>query len=670
MRAAVVLLAAALVSSAADAGSADALRASLEVHGTRAVLIVRDGKTALEWYAPGVGPETRQGTASLAKALVGGMSLLVALEDGRLRADDPAHRFIPAWRDHPRKSRITIRHLATHSSGIEDAELDHIPHEKLPGWKGAFWRRDPDPFSIALHDAPVIFEPGTRYAYSNTGMAALAYAVTASLRGAPQSDIRELLHERVMRPLAIPDEEWSIGYGRAYEVDGLKLYANWGGGAFTPRAAARIGQLMMQGGAWNGRALLAADWVRRVLSPAGTPAPPRLEGEPQPLSGLAWYTNADGIWPGVPRDAFAGGGAGHQLLLVVPSLKLIAVRNGRSLSPNEPFWTGALKYFLQPAVAAAAAYPRSPVIRRVTFAPRETIVRQAIDSDNFPITWGADDSLYTAYGDGTGFDPKLDHKVSLGYARISGPPESFRAENIRSESGERLGNGKAGAKASGMLMAGGVLYMWVRNVGNSQLWWSEDRARTWQTGFKFETSFGSPAFLNYGRDHAGARDDYVYTYSQDGPSAYEVYDHAVLARAREDRIRDRAAWQFFAGLDASGKPRWSQDIKARQPVFTLPGRCQRVDAVYNPRLKRYLLAVGYDHSSRWGIYDAPEPWGPWTAAFTTDRWDEEGTHGYRMPAKWISRDGRTMWLVFSGTKQRDPANDAFCVRRMTIETAP
>ena len=46
----------------------------------------------------------------------------------------------------------------------------------------------------------MLFEPGTRAHYSNPGMAALAYAVTASLRGAPQTDIRTLLRERVMRP--------------------------------------------------------------------------------------------------------------------------------------------------------------------------------------------------------------------------------------------------------------------------------------------------------------------------------------------------------------------------------------------------------------------------------------------------------------------------------------
>ena len=51
-------------------------------------------------------------------------------------------------------------------------------------------------------------------------------------------------------------------------------------------------------------------------------------------------------------------------------------------------------------------YPRSPIIRGITWAPPATIFRQAKDSDNWPLTWADDDHIYTAYGDGTGFPPK------------------------------------------------------------------------------------------------------------------------------------------------------------------------------------------------------------------------------------------------------------------------
>src|SRR5579872_2663967 len=124
------------------------------------------------------------------------------------------------------------------------------------------------------------------------------------------------------------------------------------------------------------------------------------------------------------------------------------------------------------AVTERGPYPASPVIRKITFAPE--IRRSAIESDNWPITWGDDDAQYTSFGDGWGFEPLTDKKLGMGFARITGPADDFKGVNIRSATGERSGDGMKSAKASGMLMVNGVLYMWVRNVGNAQLIWSKD----------------------------------------------------------------------------------------------------------------------------------------------------------------------------------------------------
>src|SRR5437763_3607847 len=66
----------------------DALRDDLAKRGTAALLVVRHDRIVYEWYAPGVGPKKPQGTASLAKALVGGMSLAVAMQDRRIAPED------------------------------------------------------------------------------------------------------------------------------------------------------------------------------------------------------------------------------------------------------------------------------------------------------------------------------------------------------------------------------------------------------------------------------------------------------------------------------------------------------------------------------------------------------------------------------------------------------
>ena len=647
-----------------DPGKLQAFAATLPQHNTRALLIARHGRIIFEWYAPDSGPDRKQGTASLAKALVGGMPLLVALSDGRIQLDDRAAKYIPEWRDDPQKRLITILQLATHSSGIDDAEDPHFDHMSIPGWKGAFWRRQPDPISVALRDAPVVRPPGSAFGYSNPGMAALGYAVTASMQGTPTPDLFSILRDRICRPLGIPDQDWSISYGESYMVDGLKVYGTWGGGSFTPRATARIGQLLLQRGNWKGEQLIKEQWARAAVHYTHTPIPDRTDELDRPANGIAWYVNVDGAWKDLPHDAFAGAGAGQQNLLLIPSLDLVIVRNGGDMSPrtSNRFWVALEEYIYKPIMdALRSPYPPSTVIARIDFAPENEILRKAIDSDNWPLTWGDDDALYTSYGDGEGFEPFLDHKLSMGLAKVTGMPPNFTGENLRSAAAERTGDGKKGPKASGIIMAGGVLYMWVRNTGNSQLVWSDDRGKTWHWDFKWDRSFGSPTFLNFGKNNAGARDRYVYTYSQDGPSAYDPDHSILLARVPSDRVRDQASYEFLKEV-VDGRPVWTSELDDRGAVFTFPGHCERVDAVYDAGIQRYLLAVGYNHAGAWGIYDAPEPWGPWTTVFHTENWGLGATHGYRFASKWISADGLSGWLVFSGVKP----NDAFCVRRMKL----
>ena len=93
----------------------EALREGLVARSTKALLVIRNDTIVCEWYAPGQDANTRFGTASLAKALVGGVSFAVAMSDRRIGLDDPAARFIPQWHDCLRKSRITLRELGSHT---------------------------------------------------------------------------------------------------------------------------------------------------------------------------------------------------------------------------------------------------------------------------------------------------------------------------------------------------------------------------------------------------------------------------------------------------------------------------------------------------------------------------------------------------------------------------
>lgn len=319
--------------------------------------------------------------------------------------------------------------------------------------------------------------------------------------------------------------------------------------------------------------------------------------------------------------------------------------------------------------ASTAPYPPSPVIAGVEWAPAKTIVRRAHGSDNWPLTWADDGQLYTAYGDGRGFEPFVPKKLSMGFAKVTGAPSDFTGVNIRSPTGETVGDGARGKKASGILMVDGVLYLCVRNAENSQLATSDDHGKSWVwVDWRFTTSFGCPTFLNFGRNDAGARDKFVYVYSPDSDSAYEPADRMVMARVPKHRITDLQAYEFFTHCDEAGTPHWTRDIGERGAVFVHPGRCHRSGITYNAPLKRYLWCQVLPESSDrrgprfqggFGVYDAPEPWGPWTTVAFTDEWDVGPGETGSFPTKWMSADGRTLHLVFSG-------DDAFSVRRARL----
>jgi CubicO group peptidase (beta-lactamase class C family) len=658
----------------------DALKEELAKRKTRAFLVIRNNKIVYEWYAPGHGANKKHYAASLSKPTVAGLALALLLSDGKLKLDTRVSDLVAAWNDDPRKRKITLRHLGSHTSGLADAEQDRLPHDKLPGWKGDFWKQlNPphDPFTIARDQAPVLFEPGTKLQYSNPGIAMLGYAVTAALKDAPQKDIRKLLRDRVMAPIGVADEDWSIGYGKTFKVDGLPLVAGWGGGSYTVRALARIGRLLLREGDWDGKQVLSKKAVRQITGDAGLPG----------HCGMGFWTNADGRYPKLPRDTYYGAGAGDQLLIVVPSLNLIVVRNGDTLAPEpkapkdvfEAFHDQRVKILFEPVLDAItqrpkqsgiAPYPSSKVIKGITWAPKETIIRKAKGSDNWPLTWADDDAMYAAYGDGWGFEPFLTEKLGLGIARIEGSAEKFTGFNLRAPTAENKRSGKEGKKASGMLMVDGILYMWTRNAGNAQLAWSKDHGKTWDwADWKFTTSFGCPTFLNFGKNYAGARDEFVYVYSHDADSAYQPADRMVLARVPIAKIKQRDAYEFFRGLDQKEQPLWTKKLAERDAVFTHQGRCYRSGITYNAGLKRYLWVQiipgteGKKPDTRFeggfGIYDAPEPWGPWTTVYFTEKWDVGPGETASFPTKWMSEDGKTLYLVFSG-------DDHFAVRKATL----
>ena len=356
---------------------------------------------------------------------------------------------------------ITILHLATQTAGFEN-----------PGGY-----------------QPLVFRPGTKWHYSDGGPNWLAECVTRVY----QRDVESLLFQRVFTPIGITrdDLRWRKHAYRPTQIDGITRREFGSGVHANVDAMARIGYLYLRQDKWLERQLLSVPFSKAVGKTV--PAVVGLDefdgqhGNASDHYGLLWWNNADGSLPNVPRSTFWSWGLYDSLIVVIPELDIVIARAGK-------FWDrtgwdahyGVLAPFLNPIVAAAAPlvarpdppahgdeastapYSSSRVITGISWSAKSTIIRQARGSDNWPATWADDDHLYKAYGDGRGFKPFVPHKLSMGFARIDGSPPDMRGVNLRSD-GETRGDGARGRKASGLLMIDGVLYLWARNAGNSQL---------------------------------------------------------------------------------------------------------------------------------------------------------------------------------------------------------
>jgi CubicO group peptidase (beta-lactamase class C family) len=610
-------------------------------------VVIRGGKLVYAWGDLAQRYDLKSSTKSF-----GSTALAVAVMDGKVSLDQKAADCLPGFATPPAQNRltgwlgqVTLFHLASQTAGFD----------KPGGYE------------------PILFQPGEEWSYSDGGPNWLADCLTHVY----QRDLQELMFERVFSPIGIEREDlrWRDNQYRTHEMEGVRR-REFGSGIHSNVAAmARLGWLWRNGGDWEGERLLPADYVER----ASRPLPellnlPVRNAERYPEAskhyGLLWWNNGDGTIKGVPRDAFWSWGLYDSLIVVMPSLDLVVARAGKSFGEGD--WSGSgyakLAPFLRPIVKATGPpYPRSEVIRGVTWAPKESIVRRAKGGDNWPLTWTDDDALFTAYGDGWGFEPFIEPKLSLGFSRVTGAPGDFVGVNVRSESGEQVGQGPRGKKASGMLMVDGALYIAVRNARNAQIAWSEDQGDTWTWAeWKFETSFGAPSFLNFGKNYAGARDAYVYLYSQDADSAYEGADRLALARVPKEKIREKEAYEYFSGFSEGDEARWSPDVAERAGALVNPGRVYRSSVSYNAGLKRYVACVILPEDDTrfaggFSVFDAPEPWGPWMTVYYAEEWDVGPGETCHFPTKWMSADGKTIHMVFSG-------DDHFSVRKATLET--
>ena len=288
------------------------------------ILVARRGKLVLEEYFFGYDRDTphdiRSGGKTFSSILLGAAMREGAPLSPQSRITEVMARLGPFANPDPRKDRITLAHLMTHTAGLACDDND----EKSPGREDTMWTQDRQPnwWKYTL-DLPMAHDPGERYAYCSANINLVGGAIATATR----TWLPEYFDRKIARPLQFGPYHWNLSpAGDGY----------LGGGAFLkPRDLLKVGQLYLDGGVWKGRRVVDAAWVKDSTAPRVeiTPATTGLTAE---QFGEFYGGGADAYaWHGFSvksgdraYEGYQATGNGGQVLIVVPELDLVVVFTG------------------------------------------------------------------------------------------------------------------------------------------------------------------------------------------------------------------------------------------------------------------------------------------------------------------------------------------------------
>ncbi|ETT77246.1 hypothetical protein C173_05381 [Paenibacillus sp. FSL R7-277] len=263
------------------------------------MLVVKDGTIVSEYYKDGMS-DSKLAINSITKSVT---SLLIgiAIDKGYLKGiNEPIESFFPEYKelfDSPDKRSITLEHLLSMTSGLHFPEWTDWNYMIQPMTETKDWNQ----FVLSQ---PMDSRPGEIWNY-NTGGSQLMAAILRKTTGQSELDFAK---EHLLGPLGIdsvkwprsPDDSNSGGFG-------LKM---------KPRDLAKIGQLVLNRGVWDGKRIVSEAWIRESTSRHS-------EGNVSfGEYGHHWWMNQ---YRG--HKAVFGMGYAGQYLTLVPDLNLVIVVN-------------------------------------------------------------------------------------------------------------------------------------------------------------------------------------------------------------------------------------------------------------------------------------------------------------------------------------------------------
>lgn len=319
---------AALAAVAADPGvgrerlarAVDALFTRPDTAETRAVLVLKDGRTIAERYAPPYHENTRFVSWSMAKTITAVM-IGQLVGDGRLRLDESVP--VPAWqRAGDPRGEITLRHLLQMRSGLRHTEAGDPVYESDE--VRMLFLDGRDNMAAYAEAQPLEAEPGSKWEYSSATTVILAdlaaRALTASQDPATRRKaVDDYLRTRLFEPLGM--KSMVPEYDAAGTLIGGSLIHG------TARDWAKFGLFLQRKGAVRGAQLVPAAWIEFMASPG-----PRNPG----YGAQTWLNRpqaSDGHleWPGTGAATFSMNGHLGQYVTVAPDRGVVVVRLGKTL---------------------------------------------------------------------------------------------------------------------------------------------------------------------------------------------------------------------------------------------------------------------------------------------------------------------------------------------------
>ena len=366
----------------------------------------------------------------------------------------------------------------------------------------------------------------------------------------------------------------------------------------------------------------------------------------------------------------------------------------------------------------------------------ETTTAPRGNGDNWHTTWAASGAQYTGLCDGAGFKecPECDsvsHNSRLFI--IDGPPDDFRFRYMRGYPNLKYDGSPEQLRRSqyfgfGILALNDTeiyqflsvprfIFGWTHNAFcGAKLMYSPDDGASWynrdMTPVCFEGleersrdnmmfyeegdgAFSLISVLQMGRNYSWNTDGYVYIYAPDGNSE-DTMRRLVMARVPKDKIRDRAAYEFFVARSGA-EAKWSRDITKRNAIHTFPeGWVNTACAegfgmhpyswhpslIYNKPLGQYMMlnwGMGVGENSDWfekpsylGCWVSDYPWGPWRQIFEEPQWRPRGDCNARayqpqfMPA-WLAPDGKSFYMAWTDFRFDTPVGPTYAYQHQRAE---